>query len=271
MVGLRSSRWNGDVQERTWVGELHGSGRRVVGRMESDTFGNFPVSEPVIVPVPGETTASEEFYTSIHSTIPGAPDVHLMFPTVWDTRDDTTSIGLWSSYNGKVWSRVPGPAVLKTAAFGEWDGGCVFTFPGLFELPNGDIALPYKGYNLPHKYPRGDMELYAGFAVWPKGRVVAVEADESGEFSTVGLLPPGRTLKINALTARAGGIRVELARRTDEAIPGRTFDDCDIIQGDAFWKQVTWKGESDLATGPGDALVIRFRMDRAKLFGIEFE
>ncbi|HTX54488.1 MAG TPA: hypothetical protein VMD08_13850 [Candidatus Baltobacteraceae bacterium] len=271
LVGPRSPRWNGDIQQRTWVGESHGSGRRVVGRTESPTFGDFPLSEPVIVPVPEETSPSEEFYTSIHTTLPGAPDEHLMFPTVWETRDDTTSIGVWSSHDGRLWSRIPGPPVLTTAPFGAWDGGCIFSFPGLIELPNGDFALPYKGYNLPHKYPRGKMELYAGYAVWPKGRLVAVQADDVGEFATVGILPPGHTLKINAVTKRAGGIRVELCRINDQVVAGRTFSDCDIVQGDAFWKTVTWKGESDLKTADGEALVIRVRIERGQLFGIEFD
>lgn len=271
LVGPRSDRWSGDQRTKTWTGEFHGPGRRVIGRMESDTFGNFSVSTPAIIPVPGETGPSESFYTSIHATIPGAPDTHLMFPTVWDTWDDTTTLGVWSSHDGILWDRIPGPPILKTASFGEWDGGCVFSFPSLFELPNGDFALPYKGYNLPHKYPRGDMELYAGYAVWPKGRIVAVEADENGEFSTVAILPPGRTLKINALTKRAGGIRVELARANDETIPGRSFDDCDPVQGDAFWQIVSWKDGTDLKTPEGEGLVIRFRMERAQLFGIEFE
>jgi hypothetical protein len=271
LVGPRSPRWTGDAEQRTWVGETHGSGRRVIGRTESPVFGDFPLSQPAIVPVPGETSPSEEFYTSIHSTLPGAPDEHLMFPTIWETRDDTTSIGVWSSHDGRIWSRLPGPPALATAPFGQWDGGCIFSFPGLIELPNGDFALPYKGYNLPHKYPRGTMEVYAGYALWPKGRIVGVEADDIGEFATVGILPPGRTLRINAVSKRAGGIRVELCRIDDERIPGRSFGDCDVVQGDAFWKTVTWKGESDLKTAAGEGLVIRFRIERGEIFGIEFD
>jgi hypothetical protein len=238
--------------------------------MESDTFGNFDVSQPVIVPVPGETLPSESFYTSIHTTMPGSPDNHLMFPTIWDTRDDTSALGLYTSHDGIIWNRLPGGPILETAAFGEWDGGCIFSFPGLIELPNGDFALPYKGYNLPHKYPRGTMELYAGYAVWPKGRIIAVEATEIGEFATVGILPPGQTLKINALTKRAGGIVVELSRGDDTPIPGRTFEDCDPIIGDALWQEVTWDGDSDLGVPKDETLVIKFRMDRASLYGIEF-
>ena len=271
MVGKRSESWSGDPQQRTWLGEYHGSGRRVIGRTESERFGDFPVSEPIIVPVPSETSPSEVFYTSIRTTIPGAPDHHLMFPTIWDTRDDTSAIGLWSSHDGRLWHRVKGPAVLETAPFGEWDGGCIFSFPDLIELPSGDFALPYKGYNLPHKYPRGHMTLHAGYAVWEKGRIVAVEAREIGEFATVGIIPPGRRMKINALTQRAGGIQIEIARISDEIYPGRSFEESDVVRGDLFWRTVTWNGEADLGFEEGDGVVIRFRMDRAKLFGIEFE
>jgi hypothetical protein len=271
LVGTRSEDWTGDRHINTWMGELHGSGRRAIGRMESEVFGNFPLSEPVIVPVPGETSPSDVFYTSIHTTVPEAAGHHLMFPTIWDTRDDTSSIGLWTSHDGIHWNRLPGPPILETSNFGEWDGGCIFSFPDLIELPNGDFALPYKGYNLPHKYPRGTMELRAGYALWPKGRIVAVEAEEVGGFTTVGILPPGRTLKINAVSKRAGGIRVEIASIFDETVPGRSFADCDILQGDQFWSTVTWKGETDLGFEDGAGVVVRFKMDRAKLFGIEFE
>ena len=270
-VGPRSPLWTGPLEQRTWLGEANGSGRRVIGRTESSTFGNFPLSVPAIVQVPGETSPAEEFYTSIYSALPGAPEMHLMFPTIWDTRDDSSSIGVWSSHDGKLWSRIPGPAALTTAPFGQWDGGCIFSFASLFELPNGDFALPYKGYNLPHKYPRGKMELHIGYAIWRKGRIVAVVADETGEFSTVAVIPPGGKIRLNALTARAGGIRVELARMDNTTLPGRSFADSDIIQGDQFWKEVTWHGVADLGVPPGEGVVIRLRLDRAKLFGIQFD
>jgi hypothetical protein len=249
--------------------------------MESDSFGGFSLSENVMVPAPGDVSPSEVFYTSVWSSVPGAPECQLMFPTIWDTRDDTCSIGLWSSHDGKVWSRVPGPRLLETAPFGEWDGGCIFSCPSLIELPNGDLALPFKGYNLPHKHPRGAMELYSGYAVWPKGRLIAVEAKDIGEFATVGLIPPGRMLRINALTQRAGGISIEIVRMVDrpkvrpyhafeEVVPGRAFDDCDTVRGDAFWTTVTWRGESDLGFKAGEGIIIRVRMERAQLFGLEF-
>ena len=270
-LGPRSSKWTGDPLSTTFFGEHYGSGRRCIGYAESPSFLEFPLLEPLIVPNAVDVKPSEVFYTSPHTTIPGAPEHHLMLPSIWDTRDDTTSLGLWSSYNGRVWERVPGPRLLETNNFGEWDGGCFWVFPNLYERADGSWALCYRGYNLPHKYPRATLELYTGFMAWPKGRMVAVEAKEIGEFATVALTPPGNTLKVNALTKRAGGIRVELATQQEEVLPGRSFEECDPIQGDQFWKTVTWKGESDFGIKDGEAVVIRFKMDRAKLYGIEFE
>ena len=108
-----------------------------------------------------------------------------MFPTLWHMRDDTTSVILASSHDGKLWHYVPGPAVLTTGPFGAWDGGCVFAHPNLLELSDGSFVLPYTGYNFPHKYPRGQFKFAPGYAVWPKGRLVALEALERGEFATV--------------------------------------------------------------------------------------
>jgi hypothetical protein len=268
----RHSRIIPATQSSAEFGE-RGWGRRVVGRAESDRFRGFPISQPVVIPQAGTHRPYDTFYTSIHTTMPGAPKQHLMFPAVWNTRDDTCFIEVWSSFNGQVWERVPGPRLLDTAAFGEWDGGCLFAYPDLLELPNGDFAMAYQAYNFPHKYPRSPKhwQYYTGFMIWPKGRIIGIQAEEVGEFGTIGLLSPGRTLKLNALTSRAGGIWVQLTTLDNKILPGRSFADCDGLRGDQLWKEVTWKGEPDLGLKDGDAVVINFRMDNATLFGMEFE
>ena len=263
-VGPRSRR----ATEAPTLGE--GVARRAIGRSESDDFRHFPISETIVEPGP-EFPPSDTLYTNCRTAIPGAPDHHLMFPTVWHQSDDTTSIAVASSHNGRLWHFVPGSPVLPTAAFGEWDGGCVFAHPDLVELPNGDFALPYTGYIFPHKYPRGRWRFMPGLAVWPKGRLVALEAAERGEFATVGLVPPGRRLRINALTKRAGGIVVEVAGLNGSPMPGHTFDDAAPIVGDQHWSPVTWKGGEDLGFVEGGAIILRFRMDKAKIFGLQFE
>jgi len=245
-------------------------GRRSIGRTESERFDAFPVSEPILVPHP-ELEASELLYTNCRTNIPGAPDLHLMFPNIWHLMDDTTSTAVASSHDGKVWNFLPGGYVLETPEYGEWDGGCHFTGPNLIELPNGDFALPYTGYNFPHKYPRGQLNNGIGYAIWPKGRIIALEAPERGEFSTVGFIPPGRKIRINAVTARAGHIRVEVVDLERGVIPGHSFEDCDPVIGDQFRKPLTWKGQDDTGLERGRAMRLRFRMERASIYGLDFE
>jgi hypothetical protein len=259
-----------DPKRMGWLSEAHGSGRRSIGRTESDGFDSFPVSEVIVVPRI-DMSPSALLYTMCYTTIPGAPDHHLMFPSVWDTRDDTTHLEMLSSHDGKLWQWVSGDALMETANFGEFDGGCIFWHPNLIELANGDWALPYSGYAYPHKYPRGAWSFGPGYAVWPKGRLVGIEAAETGQFSTVSIMAPGRKLRINAVTKRAGKILVAVAKRNGIHWPRRSFEDAIPIIGDHHYTLVRWKDGPDMGFDPDDPICLQFRLDRAKIYGIQFE
>lgn len=211
------------------------------------------------------------YYTNCKTTIPGAPEQHLLFPAIWHTSDDTTSIVVASSHNGKLWHFLPGAPVLETAPFGRWDGGAVFAHPNLVELPDGRFALPYTGYNVPHKYPRGQFRFAPGYAVWPQGRLIALEAPVRGEFATVAFLPSGRKLLINARTQRAGSLLVEVADQNGKPLSGRAFADARPIVGDHFRTPLTWNGQEDLGFAEGTAILLRFRMEQAAIFGLDFK
>jgi hypothetical protein len=110
------------------------------------------------------------------------------------------------------------------------------------------------------------MKSNTGYAIWPKGRIVALEALEQGEFTTLPIdTKGGRKLLINVLTERVGSILVEV-----DGIPGRSFAEADPIIGDQYRKVVTWKGEDYLGYEQGKPIVLRFRMKQAKLFGLDF-
>ncbi len=266
MVGKRSEKTL-DLGFRPWWDP----GRRSIGRTESEDFRNFPLSELILEPSPS-MAPHDLLYTNCRTTIPKAPDHHLMFPAIWHAAvDDSTSIMMASSWNGKIWNFLPGDPVFGTGAFGDFDGGCVFTRPNLIELKNGDWALPYTGYNVPHKYPRQQYTYNTGYAIWPKGRLVAVEAEERGEFTTVVIVAPGSKLKINALTQRAGKILVEVLDASNGVVKGRSIDDCIPIIGDNFWTTVKWKDGDTLGVEKGVPIALRFQIDRAKIFGLEFE
>jgi hypothetical protein len=244
-------------------------GRRSIGRTESSDFRRFPLSQLILTP-PTSLPPSDVLYTNCKTTIPGAPDLHVMFPTVWHQSEDTTSVVMAASHDGRLWDFVPGGPVFTTAEFGQWDGGCVFASPNLVELPDGSFVLPYTGYNFPHKYPRGQLQFLPGYMVWPKSRIVGLEAGERGEFATVAFLPPHPKVLVNAVVKRAGSLLVEVAGLDGAPLPGRSFADADPVVGDQYRKPLTWQGKEDLGSRPGTAVMLRFRMDKATLFGLDF-
>jgi hypothetical protein len=253
------------------VGRMHDFvGRRAIGRSESKDFRAFPLSE-LILQCGADMAPTDTYYSNCKTTIPRAPDHHLLFPAVYHQADDTTSIEVFSSHDTRSWTKLPGSPVLKTNRPGQWDGGCVFTFPSLVELPNGDWALPYTGYVYPHKYPRGAWGYDVGLAVWRKGRLVALEAEEEGEFATVAFISPGKIARINALTDRVGRMQVEVCDIDGKTIPRRSFEDAVEITGDQHWTPLKWKGGDDLGVKAGEAVILRFRLSKAKVFGVEFD
>ena len=241
-------------------------GRRAIGRSESSDFRSFPPSEMILEPSP-DMLPSESLYTNCRTTIPGAPEQFLMFPAIWNASiDDTTRIGMASSHDGKVWHWVPGGDLLHTQAFGQCNGGCIWTLPELLEFPGGDWALPYLAHNVPHKYPRGKLVGGSGFAVWPKGRLVGLHADEHGEFSVIPLIAPGRVLELNTITKRTGWVKIEVS-----GVVGHSLEDCVPIVGDQAWTRVTWKGGDDLGIESGQSVALHIQMYQATLYGLQFE
>ena len=242
--------------------------RRSIGRSESSDCREFPLHETILEPGP-DLLPSDTLYTNGKTTVPGAPDHHLLFPSIWHTATDDTSVYLASSHDGKLWHFLPGCPVLDTGPFGAFDGGVIFAHPNLEELSDGRFVLPYTGYNVPHKYPRKRWKYAPGYATWPKGRLVALEA-KYGAFATVAIMPPGRRLRINALTKRAGSIRVEIADLDGKPLPQRSFQEVRPVFGDLHWTPLVWDGQEDLGHTEGSPIVLRFRLDNAKIFGLEF-
>ncbi|MBI4580173.1 MAG: hypothetical protein HY718_10755 [Planctomycetes bacterium] len=244
--------------------------RRAIGRTESADFRAFAPAETIIEPGP-DSAPTDQYYSNCRTTVPDGPDQHLLFPAVFHLDTDNTSIELHASYDGKLWHRVPGSPVLDTAAWGQWDGGCIFTSPELTELPDGSWVLPYTGFKNTHKYPSGLDACGFGLAVWPKGRLVAIEAPGDGGFTTEGLVPPGGRLRINAVTARTGSILIEAADLEGKPIPGRGFAEAVPIVGDQVWAPVKWKTVDDLGIKSGEPVVLRFRMNHARIYGLQFD
>ncbi|NUN97291.1 MAG: hypothetical protein HUU16_14080 [Candidatus Omnitrophica bacterium] len=259
---IRSSRWD------SWLGHA----RRSIGITRSRDFRNFPLPRTLLETGP-ELPPTIGLYTNCFTWIPKAPECLLMFPALYDLNDDTTSIRLASSSDGEVWNWIGDEPLMRTAPFGQWDGGCIFASPPLLELGDGSFALRYFGSDVPHKYPRGLMKTGWGYAIWPKGRLIGLEAEERGEFATVAVIPKGNRLHLNVNTKRAGKVLVaaQTGRHRGPILEGRSFEDCVPIVGDHVRVPVRWKDHEDLGLAPGEPVILLFKMERAELFALEFE
>jgi len=253
-------------------------GKRSVVRSTSTDFRRFENTETIIT-TGADTMPSHVYYQPSQTWLPGCDDQQVMFVFRWKQEDDTEDMCLFSTDDGSMWNPVPGGSPILTAGTpGTWEGSYVMGGGYLIELPGNRWAIPYMGFPIPHKYPRDDpdrrklntgVEAGRGYAIWPKGRLVALECPEEGAFATVAVKPAGERLFLNANVDPTGYIKVGLRNLTGK-IPGRTIADCDGIWAtDSLEIPVTWKGE-DTLRADGQPVIVCFELCRTKLFGLSF-
>ena len=81
----------------------------------------------------------------------------------------------------------------------------------------------------------------------------------------------GKQLSINMATSAAGSIRVEIQQPDGTPIPGFTIAECDEIVGDQIEHTVRWAGRSDLSQLANQAIRLRFVLQDADLYSIQFK
>lgn len=64
---------------------------------------------------------------------------------------------------------------------------------------------------------------------------------------------------------------VEITDGGRKAVPGRSFEDCRPIIGDQYKTLVTWKSGEDIGVPEGSPICLRFKLDQAKIFFLDFE
>ena len=84
------------------------------------------------------------------------------------------------------------------------------------------------------------------------------------------VVAPGRRLYLNAVTRRAGHVKVAISRLDGSFIEGRDFAGAVPLVGDLFRAPVTWRGHDDLGVAEGEPIIVRFLMERAKIYYLDF-
>jgi hypothetical protein len=63
---------------------------------------------------------------------------------------------------------------------------------------------------------------------------------------------------------------VEIADFDGKPLPQRSFQEARPVFGDLHWTPLIWDGQEDLGHNEGSPIILRFRLDNAKIFGLEF-
>lgn len=95
--------------------------------------------------------------------------------------------------------------------------------------------------------------------------LVALCADEMGEFYTIPLAPKGRRLFLNYETRGTGWIKAGVVGSNTQSVAN-----CDRLAGDAVKAPVTWQGQDAIELDEDGAVALHVQMCAAKLYSFEF-
>lgn len=265
---------------RGWTAHEHGTShaRRIIAYAETDRFESWPKPQPIVAPDMHDSPDTD-VYTNAYNPWPGA-DAHLMFPAMYHHNGDYTDVHMMTSRDGVHWQRPLRQPVIPAGEPGANSEGSVYAGHGLVSFTPGEWSIPISPRRSSHNrvfFDNSQPETGVTTATWRQDGFVSLEAESVGACSTLILDFTGSRLELNAWTRFGGEIRVELADASDDnrrthapAIPGRSFQDCDPISGDDVARTVTWRGESDLSSWAGKPVRLRLKMNRARLYAMQF-
>jgi len=252
----------------------HLSGR-TISRAETDDFWNWPAPQPLLYAGPMDSPA-DDYYTNCYTTYPGEQSLRLIFPAIYHRDSDGVDVRLGISRDGRSFQWTSYKPIIPLGAAGEWDAGSIYAQPNLVQLPDGRLALPYNASNTTHNEVwfqnfYGDYGSKSGiaWALWKDARLAGIEADQLGQFTMNSTVFSGKQIQINARTARAGSVEVEL-REKGKPAEGFSFADSIPFSGDAAWENCRWKNGKDPAAFRSKYLELAFRLRAAKLFACRF-
>jgi hypothetical protein len=101
--------------------------------------------------------------------------------------------------------------------------------------------------------------------------IASIRADfGGGELVTRPLTFEGDRLSLNFSTSAAGGIRVEIQDVDGQPVPSFALDDCVEVIGNEIERDVAWKSGADIGQLAGRPIKLRFVMNDADLFALQF-
>lgn len=226
---------------------------RSVCRTTSNDFLHWTEPVPLKPNLPGE-----HLYTTLTHPYFRAPHIYIATPTRFHPeRGESTDI-LFMTARGDV----PFDRTFREA----------FIRPGLDPDRWGNRSN-YAALNVVPTGPN-EMSIYTTpfrrFVLRSDGFASVHTGADPGALLTHPLHFTGRQLVVNYSTSAGGSLRAELQDVTGQPIPGFTLADSQTLVGDAIEQPVSWSPTSDLATLANQPIRLRFVLQDADLFAIQF-
>lgn len=239
-----------------------------------ESGGSWPAPKLLIFP-DGQDDPDLTFYGGDYFPYPGGDDLHCMLVQAYHHATDHVDTQLAVSRDGLLWQRPEREPIIPVGGSpGDLDTGQVYSWgSGIAELPDGLWGSLYAGSTGLHNEENTDEHSdVLQWARWRPHRFCGVEAAVEGRFTIPTVTRTSNQLKLNYRCRPGGWIKVEILRKIPSRIhpdanpvPGLTFAESDMLQGDELDRVVTWNGNSDLS-GVGEMLAIRLRLFQAKVF-----
>ena len=270
-----SAFWDASRERYVLFGRVGGRGRSL-GRSESADFSRF---EPLqlVAQTDDRDPPNSDLYNSAAIKYAYAPDVYLMFPSLYQHGPDTLDIRLAVSRDGIRWSRPDRETAFIPLGVGDaFDSGSLYMGQGMMRVED-ELWLYYSGSPLRHQEAElenltkpGNARVYSR-VVARLDRFVAATAEAcGGSFSSPPLRFTGNTLKLNVRVRSGGRVRVGLLDEEGRPLSKYSVSDCEPIVGDSLSKTVQWKTGSDVRGRAAKPTRLRVEMSNAQLFGFQF-
>ncbi len=184
---------------------------------------------------------------------------------------DTVDIQLSYSRDGRTWHRAGDRQVFLSLGGGQNDFDRSMLY--ILQKPlvvKDEVWVYYIGFNGLH-WANRRKEIQGGAVGLAKLRLdgfVSIDAGD-GVFTTRPMRMSGDQLMLNA-DASQGSIRVEILGEDGLPLEGFSAADAVAVTGDGVRQNVRWKQGVSLSRLKGTPIVLRFHMDRSKLFSFWF-
>lgn len=242
---------------------------------------------------------SEQLYTNQVKPYHRAPQVLIGFPTRYVERGWSESMRSLPEREHREWrskaSDRYGMAITEGLFMASRDGVTfkrwneAFLPPGIERPGTWNYGHQYMAWHAvetksEQKGAPNELSFYATESYWTgkssalrrytlrlDGFVSIHAPMKGGELVTKPLTFKGGALTMNFASSAAGGVKVEIQDAAGKAIPGFSLEESEQQFGDSLSRTARWKNGTDVSALAGKSVRLRFVLNDAHLYAIQFE